>query len=427
MRLRWLATASVMFMALSCDGSSADPDGGTSGTDAMVADASRDGGPPPPTPGSIDPTFGEAGHTELSGGTIMRVVPRQGGGVAIALGGSVASLDGQGALVAQENLVNVRGVDGLAPLSEGRWLALVEPSFTSPPLLVRLNADLTRDESFSAPSALAGLAMGGSLAVDASSGSIFVAATRGSGSTSRVALRKLTSEGALDESFGSGGTAEALLEGIDVRGPVRILADGTLAVLSTRGFTPCVARFGADGAPVSSFGADGVLVLDQLGPRYPRALEVDSAGRLVVLGMSSDTIQLARVSAEGSLDATFGTAGVATASITRPTSSAYRERLEARALALQPDGALLVVGSFELDEPPDGTPDDEDLVVVRFTPDGSADSSFDGDGAVRLDVGPGVSQTRTWARSAVVDGRLIVGGEHLRDGTWLPFVAAVVL
>ena len=78
-------------------------------------------------------------------------------------------------------------------------------------------------------------------------------------------------------------------------------------------------------------------------------------------------------SGNGSLDSTFDGDGLVTTAIGN-----YHD--EARAVAIQPDGNILVVGSF-------GTSNGDDFFVARYNPDGSLDASFDFDGIVTTDFG----------------------------------------
>lgn len=413
-------------VALACDGGAPTPDAGDATDSGAAADAATpvpDGGPDPLVPGTVDPSFGESGlfDLELGGGADL-LVPTE-AGIAVAASQQVWLLDASGAVQAHHQMANVQRFRALFPLADGGWLALIE--FFSFTRFLRLDASFAIDETFSAEEALEGISPA-SAARDPESGAIYVAATRSDGGVDRVVVRKLGADGALDTSFGTGGTAVGALEDVEQYGALRLLPDGKLAVLCTDGFTPCVVRFEGDGTPDASFGDGGGVVLDSFGPRYPRALELDSQGRMLVLGMSSSAIQLARLADDGSLDASFGDSGMVELDVTRPLSPDYDETVEARALAVQPDGKLVVVASFTLDEPQDGTDDDDELLLVRFTPDGELDPSFGGEGWTRLDIGG--DRTRTYAGRAIVQGeRLYIAAEHLRDEQWWSFATAIAL
>src|SRR5689334_11572988 len=87
---------------------------------------------------------------------------------------------------------------------------------------------------------------------------------------------------------------------------------------------------------------------------------------MLLLGFSA----LPLTATPAGLDPSFGTDGVVTTSI-------FWERDEAQAVALQPDGKILVAGSAAI---PGGGMGNEYLAVVRYTADGHLDTSFAGDG-----------------------------------------------
>ena len=71
----------------------------------------------------------------------------------------------------------------------------------------------------------------------------------------------------------------------------------------------------------------------------------------------------------GDLDPSFDGDGIVTTSF--DSGSAV-----AKAIAIQPDGKILVVGTIQY------TPSNKDAVPLRYNADGSLDSTFDGDGKV---------------------------------------------
>jgi uncharacterized delta-60 repeat protein len=98
--------------------------------------------------------------------------------------------------------------------------------------------------------------------------------------------------------------------------------------------------------------------------------------------------------ADGDLDTSFDTDGIQTTAI-GPRSS------EANSVVVQNDGKIVVVGYSQ-----NGSNDD--FAVVRYTTDGSLDTSFSGDGKQTTDIGSGNDA----ARSVVVqsDGKIVAAG-----------------
>jgi uncharacterized delta-60 repeat protein len=101
--------------------------------------------------------------------------------------------------------------------------------------------------------------------------------------------------------------------------------------------------------------------------------------------------------AAGDLDPTFGSAGMVTTDINRSTDIA-------NAVAVQPDGKLIVVGETYKNNDFSG----EDFVVTRYNTDGTLDNTFGSGGRVRTDF-PGLAAVPS---SVVIqsDGKIVVAG-----------------
>jgi len=100
---------------------------------------------------------------------------------------------------------------------------------------------------------------------------------------------------------------------------------------------------------------------------------------------------------DGELDASFGVGGQITTDFGRSSESA-------NAVAVQPDGKLVVAGATLPKDDLDG----EDFALARYNPDGSLDSTFGAQGRVRTDF-PGLEAVIS---SIVIqpDGKIVVAG-----------------
>lgn len=129
-------------------------------------------------------------------------------------------------------------------------------------------------------------------------------------------------------------------------------------------------------------------------PGEGRAVALQPDGKLVVLGKA----HLARFTANGTLDATFGSNGIAPVTF----NGVFGE--EAMDLALQPDGRIVVAG-FTRAAP---TTLDYDFAVARFETNGAPDTSFGSGGLATVDFDGEPDK----AESLVLqpDGRIVVGG-----------------
>ena len=130
------------------------------------------------------------------------------------------------------------------------------------------------------------------------------------------------------------------------------------------------------------------------GGAYGMVVQTD--GKLVAVGNSSDSFALARYNPDGNLDAGFGSGGLVTTDIV-----AWSEHADD--VVLQPDGKLVVVGTGFID-----FMGDERIILARYNPDGSLDTSFDGDGWLMIDFG--YSHESGHAVALQADGKIVVAG-----------------
>ncbi|MDP9387394.1 MAG: hypothetical protein M3Q48_05550, partial [Actinomycetota bacterium] len=248
-------------------------------------------------------------------------------------------------------------------------------------------------------------------------GKILAAGFTTAGSDSDFAVVRYHAFGTVDDSFNAAGTATtSFFEGVDgarahavaVQPDGKIVAAGA-ARSSTDGFA--LARYRPSGFADDTFDRDGRVFTPLLPGRdhVVHALAVQPDGKIVAAGGSfraprtDADFALARYRADGSLDASFGTAGTVVTDVGSGAGSiAAGEEPHAHAVALQPDGGIVAAGSALVDG-------NLDFAVVRYTPSGTPDPSFGGgDGIVTTAVSPGDDEIR----SLVVgdDGRITVAG-----------------
>jgi uncharacterized delta-60 repeat protein len=166
--------------------------------------------------------------------------------------------------------------------------------------------------------------------------------------TADMAVAQFKDDGTLDTSFGAGGThgyvkqvvgssaSEALALALQGQ---RILLAGDSSNGSNHDFA--LVRLKPTGAIDKSFNATGVETIDFGGEEYARGVGVEPDGKIVAAGDSQSGAQaaLARVGANGSLDATFGTGGKVESDIGDGSFTG------SGGLAVQGDGNILVFGT----------------------------------------------------------------------------------
>jgi uncharacterized delta-60 repeat protein len=167
------------------------------------------------------------------------------------------------------------------------------------------------------------------------------------------------------------------------------------ALLSTAG-----PAGGAAGDFDPTFSGDGKLTFPIVpGTSFDivNAAVLQGDGRIVLAGQADSKLAIGRLNPDGTLDRSFSGDGIETTSVPGSSSS------EAAAVALQPDGKVVVAGSAVF--PATGS----DVAVLRYLPGGSLDDSFDDDG-IRTDaVAPGTNTDS--ARGVALSGtRIVVAG-----------------
>lgn len=191
-------------------------------------------------------------------------------------------------------------------------------------------------------------------------------------------IARYLSNGQVDTHFGAGGIATTLLGGdtstfsaVAVQKNGRIVAAGSATANNVRHFI--VARFLKNGSADSSFGSGGsVDALFGGTDSHATAAAVQSDGKIVAAGMSNVgghyDFAVARFTGKGQLDASYGSQGRALVD--------FGSDDEARAMALQSDGKVVVAGSGG----PSGSP--SGFALARLTKKGGLDASFGQGGKV---------------------------------------------
>ena len=163
-------------------------------------------------------------------------------------------------------------------------------------------------------------------------------------------LARFEPDGSFDTGFGSDGIARrpSGLHGESPRS-VAFQPDGKIIVAGAyhyRGFA--LVRYTASGALDSSFGSGGEVVTELGWFSEALAVTMQPDGRIVAAGTAQDgaieTFAVARYEANGAIDGTFGTGGVAVTNLGNwPTIVSGR----ASALSVQPDGKIVAAGTVE--------------------------------------------------------------------------------
>ncbi len=301
------------------------------------------------------------------------------------------------------------GANAVAIQSDGKIIAAGYASDSYGDLsgfaLVRYNTDGTRDTTFDGDGKVT-TQIGSSSSAYAVAiqpdGKIVVA-----GETHMVyddfAVVRYLPDGSLDPGFGNGGIAVTDITRTDRGRSIAIQTDGKIVVAGhtydgSRDYF-AVVRYNSDGSLDTWFDQDGKVTTSILG-QFDQANSVvlQRDGKIVVAGTSLYDFAVVRYNPDGSLDTSFDGDG----KVTTPIFAGSDDR--GYSVGLQPDGRIVVVGASN-----DNTGINEVFSLVRYNPDGSLDSTFDGDGKLVTDVVEGASD-QAFAISLQPDGKIVAAG-----------------
>ncbi len=314
-------------------------------------------------------------------------------------------------------------------------------------IVFRLNADGSLDDGFGEGGRVTtglGESTGGLVPLVLGDGRIAVAGWGGAGAGYDSALFGYTADGELDGDFGSSGTVSIdlgtgydefhglvadelgnlLPAGVEFTNSTSSLRrydgqgnvdDGYLvaepasafvnaAVLQSDGKTVLAGASGGDfwlerhlagGDLDGGFDGDGSAITD-MGAGSDKAMGIVeiAAGKLVVAGLSSGMVAIARYNKNGSLDLTFGDGGKVVTAVALDTRGL-------NALAVDSEGRFIIVGVV--------TSPTRQPAAVRLTAAGEPDQAFGEGGVAVLDFGV-ASGSQATAFGVVIDrdGRIIV-------------------
>ena len=205
-----------------------------------------------------------------------------------------------------------------------------------------------------------------------------------------LGLVRLTSNGKLDTSFGTGGKVTTNISGTDWAEEVALQDDGKIIVVGNSSNDFVVARYLGNGKLDTSFGSSGTTTVNFAGIDSARDVVIQPDGKLLVVGSANNEsdLGLMRLQSNGKLDTSFGTGGKVTTSISGTDW--------AEAVALQDDGKIVVVGNGG-----------DNFVVARYLATGKPDTSFGNSGTTSVNFG-----AVDTARDVVIqpDGKIVVVG-----------------
>ena len=249
-------------------------------------------------------------------------------------------------------------------------------------------------------------------------GKIVAAGVSNGAGTHDFALSRYHPDGSPDPSFGHAGQVTTDFNAsfdwayaLVLQPDGKLVAGGVTDASGSRDFA--LARYEPDGSLDLAFGNGGRMIanLRPLGADTIYGLALAPDGKILAAGTTfpdkvllrtNADFMLARFTSAGAPDHNFGIAGVVTTDFHQESWD------EARTLALQPDGRILLGGSTNRGNGPGVLFGADQLSLARYTPEGLLDRGFGDGGMVVIDGGSMVEAFR--ALALLPDGAIVAGG-----------------
>ena len=229
------------------------------------------------------------------------------------------------------------------------------------------------------------------------------------------ALARYNPNGTLDSTFGANGKAVPRVFEMPNNGHVEnnilsivLLDSGKFLVVGNYGINNVpsgivIARFNTDGTIDTTFGTAGIVFKES--GSVKEGLKMLPDGKFIIIsgdyvnygGNNMPSAAFERYTQEGVLDTTFGTDG-------KVVTSFGNGYTGLTSMSLLPDGKFVATGSF--------SPTGQNTVVMiaaKYNADGSLDTTFDTDGKVTTTFGTGTNSYGVFV-SANSDGKITVAG-----------------
>lgn len=229
-------------------------------------------------------------------------------------------------------------------------------------------------------------------------------------SQGNTVVARFTSNGTLDSAFGKNGVVISNTtsnSGISIDEIASLAVDAANRIVFAgrtydyQKYRFIVGRYTANGQFDNTFYGGGINVFD-IGTEDDEALDIKvrTGNRLLVMGKTYTNrtkyeVSLLALKANGTKDSSFGFNGVRVSSVSAGDDVAYK-------MALQPDNKILCVGNSG-----------NSVMVLRYKPNGNADSSFGTNGKVITDIASPQCQVNSVLLQQA--GGIVISGYAMKD------------
>jgi uncharacterized delta-60 repeat protein len=225
--------------------------------------------------------------------------------------------------------------------------------------VARFEADGTLDASFSQDGWLttdiSGDDIGSAVTLQADGKIVVVGGVNNQSGLADFGLVRYNNDGTLDSTFGDGGRARTDFggSGVDRADALAIQADGKLVAAGRAGGKFALVRYDSDGTPDAGFGRAGKVTTNLTSKLdFAYGVAIQATGKIVAAGRAGSRFGVARYTAGGLLDTTFGGDGKVMTDFTPQHDAAFD-------VALQATGKIVLAGNA-------GVFDDGRFALTRY-------------------------------------------------------------
>lgn len=233
---------------------------------------------------------------------------------------------------------------------------------------------------------------------------------------------RFSENGDLDTTFGVDGVATIAVDetandfdAILVQEDGKIVASGHYAVDLLQ-FAMLVVKFMPDGALDNTFGTNGQKIVPLGADAESFGMQLTAENKILVAGFTASPeynydMLMMQFDTFGNLDTAFGVDGIVTSDLGNYDVGS--------AVEIQSDGKILVAGGTG-----DGPPNDVEMAVWRYLPNGDADTDFGVNGIAKVQISEGVDEALGLVLQA--DGKIVIAG-RARNADNFDFIVARML
>lgn len=244
-----------------------------------------------------------------------------------------------------------------------------------------------------------------------SDGKIISVGRVGTVSNRNILLVRVNSDGTIDNTFGTNGKFYLHIkylenfysaQKITLQEDDKILISGYADFFNSYYYDFYVLKLNTDGSVDSSFGENGITIVDFGYRDFGRSLALNTDGSIILTGYIHDVdnqhdtrFAICKLKSNGSLDSSFGVNGKSVKDVDG--------NLNAFLSAILADGRILVCGNYNT-----GITEISNIVLLRLFPNGKVDSSFGKDGIVLSGFNSQYSNVRTM--EVQKNGQILLAG-----------------